>query len=54
MNTHQRGLLDGELRGDLIRRTKTNAANIASQPVWVFGGQPDRVGACKSSPPATF
>src|SRR5215472_11719074 len=44
-HANQRGLLDAELRRDLISSPETDSADVASQAVWVFRNEPNSIGA---------
>src|SRR6516225_9001350 len=43
-HAHHSGLLDAEFHGDGVRRLETNAADVAREPVRIFGHDLDRVG----------
>ena len=43
----QGGLLDAELRRDLVGRAEANAADVASQPVRIFRDHSDGVGTVR-------
>src|SRR5215813_9250880 len=44
-HTNQRGLLDAELRRDLISSSEADAADVAGHAVWVFRNKPNSIGA---------
>src|SRR5215475_11996548 len=44
-HANQRGLLDAELCRDLIGGAEADAADVASQAVWVFRNEPNSIGA---------
>ena len=44
-HTDERGLLDAELGCNLVGGAEANAADVASQPIRIFGDKSDRIDA---------